>query len=272
MSLPPGAVIDTSDMDAWIFPVGTIVWKQFSFLGKRIETRMLEKLDEGSGPSAWIVSTFLWNDDETDAVRVNHGRADVAPTSFGTFHDIPSVDDCAKCHDSGGDVLLGFSAMQLAGDGASTDRGLRLSDLVREHLLSTPPEDEPQVPGDLDHQQLYGELHANCAHCHNPRRAGQASLTALFLDVPTNVVVEHKLPVHQTAVGQLTKIYTMPGRTLGVDSYNIDPGHPENSALSTRSHMRMDRAVAMPPLATEVPHTVFLSRLDAWIRELKDLK
>ena len=36
--LPPGAAIDASDPDAWVFPIGTQIWKEFSF-GGRVETR-----------------------------------------------------------------------------------------------------------------------------------------------------------------------------------------------------------------------------------------
>src|SRR5262245_30688341 len=41
--LPPGARIDTSDMDSWVFPVGTKFWKEFTRDGVRVETRLLEK-------------------------------------------------------------------------------------------------------------------------------------------------------------------------------------------------------------------------------------
>src|SRR5512137_3035620 len=36
--LPPGATIDASDPDEWDFPVGTRVWKEFTF-GRKVETR-----------------------------------------------------------------------------------------------------------------------------------------------------------------------------------------------------------------------------------------
>lgn len=262
--LPQGEGIDTSDMDAWIFPVGTIVWKEFAFLGRTVETRMLEKLDPEPGPRSWIVSTFLWDDAQRDAVRVNHGRADVAPTGLGTDHDVPSVDDCVTCHDAGGDVLLGFSAVQLAGPGA----GIRLAELVADGRLSSPPVGEPVVPGDSEAQQVYGQLHAGCAHCHNPRKVGPVALTQLFLEIPAASVAERELPVWRTAVGRGTHVYQVPGRTLGLDSYEVEPGHPETSALSVRAHVRGDRAVAMPPLGTEVVDSGFVGRLDRWIEGL----
>ena len=41
IQLPPGASIDASRVDAWEFPVGTKVWKEFGY-GRAIETRMIE--------------------------------------------------------------------------------------------------------------------------------------------------------------------------------------------------------------------------------------
>src|SRR5437588_3047152 len=35
--LPPGAQIDTSNMDYWVFPMGTKIWKEFTRDGVRIE-------------------------------------------------------------------------------------------------------------------------------------------------------------------------------------------------------------------------------------------
>ncbi len=42
--LPPGATIDTSNMDEWTFPVGTKFWKEFVVAGVLTETRLLHKV------------------------------------------------------------------------------------------------------------------------------------------------------------------------------------------------------------------------------------
>ena len=53
IALPPGTSIDASDPDAWVFPVGTRLWKEFAF-ERRIETRYLELTAEAgsSRPTA----------------------------------------------------------------------------------------------------------------------------------------------------------------------------------------------------------------------------
>src|SRR5262245_60459589 len=41
--LPAGTSIDAAQVDAWEFPVGTKLWKEFGY-GDRIETRLVERL------------------------------------------------------------------------------------------------------------------------------------------------------------------------------------------------------------------------------------
>src|SRR4051812_30454775 len=42
--LPPGTTIDTTDMDHWVFPVGTKLWKEFTRDGIRVETRLVMRV------------------------------------------------------------------------------------------------------------------------------------------------------------------------------------------------------------------------------------
>lgn len=48
--LPDDGVIDSRDMDAWVFPDGTRFFKEFSRDGRRVETRVLGKDNGGSSP------------------------------------------------------------------------------------------------------------------------------------------------------------------------------------------------------------------------------
>src|SRR6185312_2276089 len=57
--LPPSTQIDTTDMDEWIFPVGTKVWKEFRLGGKQIETRLFWKISA----SQWTWTTYEWSPD-----------------------------------------------------------------------------------------------------------------------------------------------------------------------------------------------------------------
>jgi hypothetical protein len=69
ISLPQCKPIDNSDQDRWKFPVGTKVWKEFRFKGKRIETRMMQKVASAASPESWEFLAFRWiYDQDTGAV------------------------------------------------------------------------------------------------------------------------------------------------------------------------------------------------------------
>ena len=67
LHIPKGRFIDGSDPDVWKFPVGTKLWKEFAF-GARAETRFIERTRSG-----WQFATYVWNDDESEAVLAPEG-------------------------------------------------------------------------------------------------------------------------------------------------------------------------------------------------------
>ena len=99
--LPAGSAIDKSDADAWEFPRGTRAWKEFSRDGKRIETRVIERLADGS----WTFLTYAFDPSGT--------RASLAPEEGIPERNIPSRDDCRACHEGAAVPILGYSAVQL---------------------------------------------------------------------------------------------------------------------------------------------------------------
>ena len=106
LRLPEGKTIDTSDMDHWVFPVGTYAFKEFTRGGKRMETRVIART--GPGPEDYWLGAFAWKDDESDALIVPGGR----PNVRGTAHDIPKVSACGTCHKGEGGRILGYSSVQ----------------------------------------------------------------------------------------------------------------------------------------------------------------
>src|SRR5262249_13619727 len=116
--LPPGTQIDTTDMDHWVFPVGTKFWKEFTqpagSIGNttasdiRIETRLVMRIGPGETSADWFYMPFQWNDAQTDAVAVPNGVDD----ANGTMHDIPSKSLCRQCHENlKPSRILGFQAI-----------------------------------------------------------------------------------------------------------------------------------------------------------------
>ncbi|MCL4802110.1 MAG: hypothetical protein KJ025_21135, partial [Burkholderiales bacterium] len=111
--LPPGTSIDATRPDAWTFPPGTRLWKEFGH-GRPIETRFIERRADG----AWRFATYVWNADGSDAELAPPERATViaAPDAPGGRYVLPSRADCLACHDAAPVPVLGVSALQLSPD------------------------------------------------------------------------------------------------------------------------------------------------------------
>lgn len=67
--LPHCKPIDNTMQDRWTFPLGTKLWKEFKFEGKRVETRMMQKVAAAPDASSWEYIAFRWvYDERTGAV------------------------------------------------------------------------------------------------------------------------------------------------------------------------------------------------------------
>ena len=162
--LPPGTQIDTTDMEQWVFPVGTKLWKEFAFGGKRVETRFFWKV----GSTTWVRTTYQWSADEQSAVRLDTGfsQNDAGDPDAGAY-EIPAVAKCDTCHAGSTDKILGFAGVALALPGAT---GYSLPKLVADGKLTTNPATTAlTIPDDgLGSRNALGWLHANCGiACHN---------------------------------------------------------------------------------------------------------
>jgi hypothetical protein len=252
VSLPAGSRIDTSDMDYWVYPVGTRLWKEFRRDGVRVETRLLEK----TGPGSWSMIAYAWNAQGSDAAAVPAGASDV----LGTGHDIPSRVMCGECHNHLPDRVLGFSAVQLShGLG-----GVALGDLAAAARLTVVPPASLEVPGGPNAHAALGYLHANCGNCHNPRSGVFPTVAMeLWLSVASLQTVE-ATPSYRTTVGVPLQGVRPTPDTPGL---RIAPRDPAGSAVHHRMSAR-DPLAQMPPLATELPDAVALSLVAAWISEL----
>jgi len=194
VALPRGEAIDTTDMDHWIFPVGTRFWKEFWVEGVRVETRMIERL--GESKDDYFMATFVWNEGQTDAVLGTGAQADV----LGTAHDVPDRGDCHTCHDGEAGRVLGFSAVQLA----------------------------IQPPGNDTTRAALGYLHANCGHCHGT--TGSCAESELFFQLSVADATPENTGAWRTAVAQPARFGGAPIPA----ALRIAPGNPAESAVIQR--------------------------------------
>ncbi len=127
--LPAGGAIDASAPDAWQFPPGTQLWKEFGHGSRRVETRYIERLRDGR----WRYATYVWNEQGNDATLAPARGITALPVAEAPQgrYDIPARADCTSCHEGAATPVLGFSALQL-----SPDR-----DPLAAHAMAPQPDD-----------------------------------------------------------------------------------------------------------------------------------
>lgn len=266
--IPPGSAIDAADPNAWIFPVGTRVWKEFSF-ARRVETRYIELAPEG-----WIFATYRWLSDESDAVLAGErGERAVYEIAPGVSYDLPGRWDCRACHEGNVARLLGFSALQLSGDrdggaphaeiGGPTD--LDLAAAVARGLVRGLPAElvvhPPRIEAASAHERAtLGYLHANCSNCHNSR--GPLAALGLSLEVRVDPSGAARSEALATTLGKKAS-YRPSGSP---DLIRLVVGDPAASLLLRRMSRR-DNLTQMPPLGSKLVDREAIALVSTWIRD-----
>ena len=257
VALPDGKTITVSDVDGdFDFPIGTVLMKTFTVAGKRIETRLFMRHDDGG----WNGYTFEWLDDQTDAVLLPAGKKKDLGTQSWTF---PSRSECVNCHSEAAGHTLGPEIGQLNGDYVYTATN-RISNQLQtfDHIglfdkpLGKPVEQLVAYPDPYGttalEQRARAYLHANCSNCHRPKGPGLGTMDLRFATAFTDTKTCNATP----AGGDIG----VPGAKL------LTPGMPETSILSLRPHSAA--ANRMPPLASSRVDEPGVKVLDDWIRSI----
>ncbi len=271
--LPPGTAAQYHPTEVLDFPAGTVLIKTFYYpidfrqpgKGRRlIETRLL--INEGE---AWQALTYVWNDDQTEALLEVAGDtkkvAWINPEGKKQQLDyqIPNVNQCKGCHNMDEQLRpIGPTARQLNG---SLDHGPanQLAHWQAQRLLQGLP-DLAQVPrapvwdnartGSLA-ERARAYLDINCAHCH--RSTGPAKTSGLLLDWQEQNPT--KLGIFKTPVAA--------GKGSGNLQYDIVPQKPEASILLYRLHST-DPGERMPELGRQLVHREGMALIKEWIKSL----
>lgn len=272
--LPPGRAIDASQPDAWQFPPGTRLWKEFSYQGRPVETRYIERRADGR----WLFASYVWSADGSRAVLAPEaGLAGMPSTNAPNGrYDIPSRADCLACHEGAAVPVLGFSALQLSHDRdplaphAASPAGeeLDLRQLVDRGrlrhlppaLLAQPPRIAATTPTE---RAALGYLHANCGHCHNSDGMPAPVKLRLAQRVTPGQAEPNAQQVLRSLLEQATR-YRAAEAPAGAAP--IVPGQPEVSTLRLRMHSRHPQA-QMPPLGTRIADQEALALIGRWIRQ-----
>jgi hypothetical protein len=268
IQLPPGTAIDASQPDAWQFPRGTRLWKEFS-MGRRVETRLIERLDDGS----WRFASYVWDEDDGDAQLAPADGIDVAVAAAPRGrYSVPSRTDCLACHEGTTVPVLGFTSLQLSADrdplaphadvarGEPVDlRSLAARGLLRNlppALLDRPPRIDAATPRA---RAALGYLHGNCGHCHND--VGPLKDLDLALAQRTESGDAGVTRVLHSVLDHASRY-----RARGSDAARrIVAGQPDASILMLRMQST-DPSARMPPLGVQRLDSDAITLIRQWIR------
>ena len=254
LAVPDGKSIGVSDVDGdFDFPSGSVLVKTFSLGGKRIETRLFMRHDDGG----WNGYTYEWLDDESDAVLLPAGKTKTVGMQTWTY---PSRSDCVSCHTDAAGRSLGLELGQLNGEYTypSTNRiSNQLKTLDHIGMFDKPlgkPVDQilaypdPYGTAAVD-QRARAYLHSNCSNCHRPKGGGRGNMDLRFGTAFTDTKSCNVIP----EAGDIG----VAGAMLFV------PGNPAKSLLSVRAGS--PAANRMPPLASSVVDAPGVKVIDDWI-------
>jgi hypothetical protein len=234
-----------------------VLVKTFTVGGKRIETRLFMRHDDGG----WNGYTYEWLDDQSDALLLPAGKTKVVGTQTWTY---PSRSDCVSCHSDAAGRSLGLELAQLNGDYVypSTNRianqlktfehiGLFDKPLGKpvDQLLAYP---DPYGTAGTAETRARAYLHSNCSNCHRPKGGGRGNMDLRF----GTAFVDTKSCNVTPEAGD-----------IGVkDAKLLVPGNPALSLLSVRPHS--PAANRMPPLASSVVDNPGVKVIDDWIKSV----
>lgn len=275
LKIPEGQSATYNDNGLWDYPVGTLFIKTFYFPldehdpdGDRrlLETRIIER-----DADKWTGRTYVWNDEQTEAIRKKAGTrvpvewTDHTGTERSLDYRVPNDNECKTCHS----VDREFEPL-----------GPRTRQLNRDHDYGTA--ESPSIDNQIDHlvalNALTGDIPAaservslsdpygtddldrrarsyfdvNCSHCHRP--GGEASSSGLDLRFENTDPMSYGICKTPVAAG--------PGS--GNRTHDIVPGDPDASILVYRMES-IDPGFKMPELPTITSDTNGVALIREWI-------
>ncbi len=275
IAIPGDGKIDHDHVTGWEFPEGTVLVKTFALdlvsgdpsSRRRLETR-LEHLEQHH----WRNYTYVWNDEQTDAVLLEdpkgHDQTFTIRETDGRQREqrwhYPGRAECTLCHTMPVNYVLGPSTRQMNkeydyGNGVVANQ---LEVLNQLGMLAKPLANgkadgltklvDPKDPHASLDARARAYLHANCSHCHIKWGGGNAYF---WLNSET--------PLDQTgAIGTAPQHGDLhvPGAKV------IDPGHPERSLIALR--MALLGPERMPRIASNVVDQDAVKLISEWIASL----
>ncbi len=257
IALPDGATIDLDTDGDFLFPIGTVLVKEFSFDSTPIETRLLVRHDDG----LWGGYSYEWEDDLSNALLLPAGKTKMI--NVDTTWTYPSRPQCMQCHTGAANVSLGPEISQLNGSLTYPASGVTANQLQTLEHIGLFTNGLPDVPANLPALAAKDDgakalatrarsyLHSNCSGCHRPGTG-----------IPAIMDLRSQIPITSTLICSGTPFHGdlgVPGAQL------LFPGDPDSSVIPLR--MKSLNSNRMPPLGTAVIDTVGTQLIEDWISE-----
>jgi len=275
--LPEGQKVTFGADETWKFPNETIIVKHFAFPRDRrepsgalqhVETRLL--IRDTSAPEGFTAHTYVWNDEQTEAVRKVAGKyvtldfIDEAGAAASQEYIIPNTNQCGNCHERN-DVYesLGLVTFQVNFDlddgGAIKNQLARLEDAglfdaPLPNLATLPTLTNPFGTASLD-ARARSYLHANCSHCHRPGGGGGSS----------GLVLMHSETNPKD--NGICKTSVAAGSGTGSLMFDVFPGDPAQSIMIYRMSST-DPEIKMPEIPNLLPDKAGVQLISEWIASL----
>ncbi|MCR9143229.1 MAG: hypothetical protein NXI24_13320 [bacterium] len=287
LHIPEGTQAHYRDREVFVFPVGTIISKTFSFPAdlrepekdvRRIETRLLIHQ-----PKGWTALSYVWNEEQSEATAAYGGQVskvglvNLAGEALEFNYAVPARNQCGTCHHLYQEVERNGRAVRKQvilpigpkarhinksyeypeGPANQIDYLAEAGKLTKLPLFGSPPQlaDYRDETKSVD-ERARAYLDANCGHCH--RNGNSTGINSKLL-----------LDVHESDWSNLGVCKTpgSAGKGGGGLRYDIVPGSPEESILYYRT-ASVDPGAMMPQLGRSLAHTAGVELLYRWIAEM----
>jgi uncharacterized repeat protein (TIGR03806 family) len=258
----PSECLDSADTGKWVFPVGTVLLKNFLFNKKLVETRLFVHHDD----QTWVGYSYQWDPAQTDATVVPDERRQVMVESGSGLvaWNYPNRSDCMKCHNPATGSSIGPETAQLNRMVAGANQ---IDTIKAKNLFDKPPAAPYQTalvdplggaPADdaaLD-KQARSYLHANCAYCHRP---DDTDLGQVNIDLRLDKTFKET---------NLCNADPIKGDQGVPTAKLLTPNDPEHSIAWLRMNSLPDSG-RMPQIGTAEIHTAGVKLIGDWIKSIK---
>jgi len=235
---------------------------------KIIETRFLVR---HADKEQWDGFSYLWNEEETDAVLLDSSYTrsfmiTVGDSTYIQHYYYPSRSECKVCHSSAAGFVLGLRTGQMnkqhlyiSGEDSVWDNQLRSYNYIRlftadigKDYTGFPKMADPFDPEADIESRARAYLDANCANCHRPGSSGRTDM-----DLRYNIPLE---------AGHIVDV--LPELDdMGISgAKRISPGSADSSIIYLR--MLDLGPYRMPPLASSVIDVQGVALIRSWIDSL----